>query len=142
MGIALPSNGKGKAPGPAVNVTPLVDVALVVLIIFMVVAPLVAKTFSVAIPPEARAPPAAPNPDEPLVMTLDKRGVMRINKQVVEPRELPTVLPPMLAAAKSKVLHFDADDELPYGAVVTAVDQCRDAGAKSIAVVTKKLDQN
>ncbi len=138
MGMASAPSGKG--PTPQVNVTPLVDVALVVLIIFMVVAPMLTKTFSLALPPEAAEPSQADASDEPLVMTLDRQGVMRINKQVVDSTELSAVLPAMLARTKHKVLHFDADDSLPYGDVVTRVDACREAGAKSIAIVTKKLD--
>lgn len=140
MGMAVQSGGGKKTPTPQVNVTPLVDVALVVLIIFMVVAPMMTKTFTLAIPPE---PPkdAQPQPtsDEPLVLTIDGSGTMRINKQVVTPEELPATLPRMLAASRHKVLHFDAEDGLPYGDVVVALDRCRDAGAKSIAIVTKGL---
>jgi biopolymer transport protein ExbD len=120
-------------------VTPLVDVTLVVLIIFMVVAPMLTKTFSLSIPPEAKDEAPVEASDQPLVMTLDSAGVMRLNRQVVDPADLPQLLPPLIAGAKSKVLHFDADDSVPYGDVVAAVDKCRDAGARSIAIVTKKI---
>jgi len=134
--------GKGKAPSPVMNITPLVDVALVILIIFMVVAPMLSKTFSLNIPPESKDDtPQEPTNDEPLVLTIDRAGVMRLNRQVVTEGELPSLIPPMLAAAKHKVLHFDADDKLPYGTVVGAVDACREAGAASIAIVTKKLPE-
>jgi biopolymer transport protein TolR len=133
---------KGKAPTPVMNITPLVDVVLVILIIFMVVAPMVAKTFALNIPPESKDDtPAEPTTDEPVVLTIDRGGVMRLNRQVVTEAELPTLIPGMLAAAKHKVLHFDADDKLPYGTVVSAVDKCREAGAGSIAIVTKKLPE-
>jgi len=138
MGMAAPA-GNGKRPTPTVNVTPLVDVTLVVLVIFMIVAPMLTKTFSLTIPPEFKDEAPADASDLPLVMTLDGAGVMRINKQVVDPADLPQVLPPLIARAKSKVLHFDADDSIPYGDVVAAVDRCREAGAKSIAIVTKKI---
>lgn len=138
MGMT-PTSGPGGRPEPAVNVTPLVDVALVILIIFMVIAPLLTKTFSLAIPPEPKDEKPQINADAPLVMTLDQRGVMRLNDQVVQREALPQILPPLIAGAKSKVLHFDADDGLPYGDVVDAVDACRAAGAKSIAIVTKRL---
>jgi biopolymer transport protein TolR len=117
-------------------------VALVILIIFMVVAPMMSKTFALNIPPESKddTPQEATN-DEPLVLTIDQGGVMRLNRQIVTQAELPGLIPPMLAAAKHKVLHFDADDKLPYGTVVAAVDACREAGAASIAIVTKKLPE-
>ncbi|NUP06799.1 MAG: biopolymer transporter ExbD [Polyangiaceae bacterium] len=142
MGMAAPAAGSGKNPRPNVNITPLVDVALVVLIIFMVVAPMLTKTFSLSIPPDAKddTPPPEQS-DEPLVLTIDKAGTMRINREVVQPNELAAVIPDRLARAKHKVLHFDADDQLPYGQVVAAVDKCREAGAESIAIVTKKLPE-
>jgi biopolymer transport protein ExbD len=142
MGMALGGGGKGKSgPAPIMNVTPLVDVALVILIIFMVVAPMLTKTFTLNVPPEPKddKPPPAQN-DESIVMTLDESGTMKINKQVVTKEELADRLPRMLAASRHKVLHFDAADGLPYGQVVGALDSCREAGAKNIAIVTKKLD--
>ena len=138
--VASPSGPKGR-PTPSINITPLVDVALVVLIIFMVVAPMLQKTLSLSLPPppdDSAAP--APTKDEPLVMTVDRAGTIRINKEPIEREALPVVLPRMLAATKQKTLHVDADDELPYGQVVEAVDACRGAGARSIAFVTKKLE--
>lgn len=132
---------KGKSPSPVMNITPLVDVALVILIIFMVIAPMLSKTFSLNIPPESKDKTSEPTSDEPLVLTIDAGGVMRLNRQVVTDADLPTMIPGMLAAAKHKVLHFDADDKLPYGTVVSAVDKCREAGAGSIAIVTKKLPE-
>ncbi|MBL9024333.1 MAG: biopolymer transporter ExbD [Myxococcales bacterium] len=141
MGMALGGSGKDKAgPVPQVNVTPLVDVALVVLIIFMVVAPMLTKTFTLNVPPEQKdekKPP--PTSDDAIVMTLDEAGTMRLNKKVVTPAELQSELPQYLAASRHKVLHFDAADGLPYGQVVVALDSCREAGAKNIAIVTKKL---
>jgi len=137
---AAPSGKKGR-PFPTINITPLVDVALVVLIIFMVVAPMLEKTLSLALPPPPTDDaPAADTKDEPLVMTLDETGVIRINREVVAKEDLGRVLPRMLAATKHKTLHVDAADDLPYGQVVDAVDASRSAGARSIAMVTKKLD--
>lgn len=140
MGMS-PSGGSGKQPRPNVNITPLVDVALVVLIIFMVVAPMLMKTFSLAIPPEAKDDTPRDVSDEPVILTIDQHGELRLNRAPIQQAELAQVLPLRLAAAKHKVLHFDADDRLPYGTVLGIVDQCRDAGASSIAIVTKKLPE-
>jgi biopolymer transport protein ExbD len=143
MGMAIGNAGKSKRPTPQVNVTPLVDVALVVLIIFMVVAPMITKTFRLQLPPEPKSDaPAAPSTDEPLVLTIAKDGAMTINKRPIARAELAATLPRMIAATKHKVLHFDADDAAVYGEVVAALDECRGAGAKSIAIVTKGLDAN
>ena len=141
MGMAAAPSGKKGGPKPGINITPLVDVALVVLIICMVVAPMLTKTFTLSLPaePPKDAPPPAENA-EPLVMTIDEQKVVRINRQVITEEELPVVLPRMLSAAKIKVLNFDADDRVPYGDVLAILDQSRAAGAKNIAIVTKKLE--
>lgn len=131
----------GKGQRPVVNVTPLVDVALVVLIIFMVVAPMLTRTLSMILPPQADAT-AAPKSDDPIVMTLSRDGALELNRQTVSRQELATLIPAALAATRNKVVHFDADDEVPYGDVVATVDACRGAGATNIAIVTKKLPQN
>lgn len=141
MGMTAAPSGKKSGPVPGINITPLVDVALVVLIIFMVVAPMLTKTFTLTLPaePPKDAPPPAES-IEPLVMTIDADRVVRINRQVIAEGELAVVLPRMLSAAKLKVLNVDADDTVPYGEVLAVLDEARAAGAKNIAIVTKKLD--
>ncbi len=144
MGMNVSSGGDGKRPQPTpvVNVTPLVDIALVVLIIFMVVTPLMTKTFWLNLPPEDKEQKDKPPPkdsNKPLVMTVDKAGVIRVNKTVLAKSEIAERLPRMLAAKKQKVLYFDAHDEAPYGAAVEAMDLSRAAGARSIAILTETV---
>lgn len=145
MGMNI-GNAKGKKnPTPEVNVTPLVDICLVVLIIFMVMTPLMTKTFWLNLPdkPEdSEKNPAPPDSNhEPLVMTVDKAGVIRINKTILKKSEIAERLPRMLAAKKQKVLYFDAHDQLPYAAASEAMDLSRAAGARSIAILTKTVVQ-
>jgi biopolymer transport protein ExbD len=129
-----------KRPAPVMNVTPLVDVTLVVLIIFMVVTPMMTKTFWLNLPKQddkQEAPP--PNADQPLVLTIDKAGAIRVNTTLLKPEEIPTRLPRMLAAKKQKVLYVDAHDGVPYGKVVETMDLARQGGAKSIAMLTQTV---
>lgn len=146
MGMNISSGGgKGRnhVPPPAVNVTPLVDVALVVLIIFMVVTPLVAKQFWLNLPKkddnQEQTPPPSDEANKPLVLTVDKSGVIRLNQTVVSKDEIRTRLPRMLAAKRHKVLYFDAHDELGYGKAVEAMDLSRVGGARSIAILTESV---
>ncbi|MBI4957832.1 MAG: biopolymer transporter ExbD [Myxococcales bacterium] len=139
-----PTSGGERHPTPTVNVTPLVDVALVVLIIFMVVTPLMTKTFWLNLPrePDAEATPARAEPHEaepPIVMTLDAAGVVRVNAAPIERVELAARLPRMLAAARQKVVYFDAADGVRYGDAVELMDASRAAGARSIAMLTEPL---
>jgi len=139
--------GKKPQPKPTINVTPLVDVILVVLIIFMMVTPMMMKTFWLNVPkaaePAAAEQPAAPVDDDeakrPLVMTVDREGKIRINRHEVPVAELGERLPRLLAAKENKVLYFDAADEAPYGVAASVMDASRAAGAQSIAILTQRI---
>jgi len=147
MGMNIGASGGGKKHPPArpqINITPLVDVALVVLIIFMVVTPMMLKTFSINLPKKPDPERSAElkegfEKEHPLVMTLARSGEIRINRVPVSRAELPERLPRMLAAASQKVLFFDAEDGTPYGSAVTTLDAARRAGAKSIAIATQRI---
>lgn len=142
MGMHVGGHKSGRTPTPDVNVTPLVDVTLVVLIIFMVMTPLMTKTFWLNLPkkPDEKVELAPPSKDnEPLVLTLDKQGIIRVNKAELKREELASRLPRMMAAKKNKVLYFDAHDQAPYGAASQVMDAARAAGAKSIAILTKSV---
>lgn len=140
MAMQLGGGGKDAAIAPQVNVTPLVDVALVVLIIFMVVTPLLVRQVRLHLPSdEAKTPPPADVKEEPIVLSVDRGGVMRLGRDVVSADELARRLPRAIAASRSKIVHFDADDALPYADAVAVVDRARGAGAQQIAIVTKPL---
>ncbi|AUX44797.1 biopolymer transporter ExbD [Sorangium cellulosum] len=142
MGMSAPQGG-GKRGGvaPSMNVTPLVDVVLVLLIIFMVVTPLLAKQFWLNLPKKDDTTKLEPPPDDaskPVVLTVDQRGVIRINQAEVQRAELKERLARIFAARSDNVLYFDADDEAAYAVAVEAMDAARMGGAKTIAVLTEK----
>ncbi|HKY36631.1 MAG TPA: biopolymer transporter ExbD [Polyangiaceae bacterium] len=125
---------------PTINITPLVDVVLVVLIIFMIVTPMVTKTFWLNLPPKDDSkdePP--PSDNKPLVMTVDKAGVIRINTTVLSKAEVKERVPRMLAAKDQKVLYFDAESDASYAAAIEAMDLTRAGGVKSIAILTESV---
>lgn len=142
MAMDLSSGGGRKNDvRPAMNVTPLVDVVLVLLIIFMVVTPLLTKQFWLNLPKKddsAKDEPPPPENDGPVVLTVEKGGTIRINRSTVERSELATRLARVMAARKDQVLYFDADDEAPYGLTVEIMDLARQGGARSIAILTEK----
>lgn len=142
MGASLGGNSKKSkgASTPTINITPLVDVVLVVLIIFMIVTPMVTKTFWLNLPPknEDREPPP-PSDNKPLVMTVDKAGVIRVNTTVISKGEIRERVPRMLAAKDQKVLYFDAASDASYATAIEAMDLSRAAGVKSIAILTESV---
>jgi biopolymer transport protein TolR len=142
MGVQLGGGSKKKGGStPAINITPLVDVVLVVLIIFMIVTPMVTKTFWLNLPPKPddKQEPAVPNDNKPLVMTVDKAGVIRMNTTVIAKNEIKERVPRMLAAKDQKVLYFDAANDASYMAAIEAMDLSRSGGVKSIAILTESV---
>jgi biopolymer transport protein TolR len=144
MAMVVGSSGhrKGSAT-PTINVTPLVDIVLVVLIIFMLVTPMMTKTFWLNLPPKSEAKvedvPAQPVESKPVVMTVDKDGVVRVNNVQLAKREIKERLPRVMAGANQRVLYFDASDDAPYMLAVEAMDLSRSSGVKQIAILTERL---
>ncbi|QSQ17985.1 MULTISPECIES: ExbD/TolR family protein [Myxococcus] len=128
-------------PNSEINVTPLVDVVLVLLIIFMVVTPLLEKDILVRVPDtevEENQPPPDPN-DQQLVVLLDKDGGYSINTEKISAADYVTRLTRMLAAKKpdEKVVFFMADDATNYGRLIAALDGAKAAGAKVLGMATE-----
>ncbi|QDE65758.1 MULTISPECIES: ExbD/TolR family protein [Myxococcus] len=126
---------------PAMNVTPLVDVVLVLLIIFMVVTPLMTKQMWMTVPAKGddqEAPPPPPDARPPVVLTVDKSGVLRINREEVPRDQVVARLQRMLNARPDKIVFFDASDDVPYGAAMDVLDLAR-GGDITVGVLPDKL---
>jgi len=129
--------GKNKGPQREINVTPLIDVVLVLLIIFMVLTPSVLKHLTATVP-KADADSSTQAPAETLIMVeYTVKRELAVNSEPVAPEGLGAKLAERLRADRRKVVFFKADDEVPYGEVVKFMDIARGAGAQTLAVVTK-----
>ncbi|MET0286580.1 MAG: biopolymer transporter ExbD [Polyangiales bacterium] len=141
-------SGSGK-PGravPSMNVTPLVDVVLVLLIIFMVITPMLAKQFWVHLPSKPdeneRDEPADPNEKKPIVVYVTSAGDFRINRDVVAKDVFSSKVHNVLAGSGGRTVFFDAAEDAPFGASVQAMDLARAGGAATIVVLTQALKQD
>jgi biopolymer transport protein TolR len=142
MGMSVGSGFKAKVT-PEMNVAPLVDVVLVLLIIFMVLAPVMTEAFNVRLPPKDDTDEKldqANDPNKPLVLTVKDDGALEVNGVSIEHAELGERLRRMLNARPDNLLYLDAEDMTPYGGVLTVVDGARFAGAHPVVMVTKKLE--
>jgi len=130
-------------PGPNMNVTPLVDVVLVLLIIFMAIMPLLTKQFWLHLPNPVERPDPEPadDSDKPIVVTVTQGGDIKINRDVIDKERFQGTLTRVLAAKQQRTVFFDAEDDAPFGAAVEAMDLARAGGATTIAVVTNPLTQ-
>ena len=146
--MAMDLGSKGGKPGrarPNMNVTPLVDVVLVLLIIFMVITPLLTKNFWVHTPKqekeEVEARDVSQDPTPPLVLRVGADRTLQLNGATVPVEELPERLRRVFAARTDHILFVDADDRASYGFVVQVMDQAREGGAVTIAALTEPLTQ-
>lgn len=142
MGMSVGQGGGRKQKvTPQMNVTPLVDVVLVLLIIFMVVTPLMTKQFWISVPKKQEDVQQQKSDDDqpPVVLSLRADGTLRINKDPVAREELGTRLPRIFSARGDAMLVFDAEDGANYGEAVKVMDLARAAGAVTIAVSPREL---
>ena len=140
MGMATGSaHGKKNRATPQMNVTPLVDVVLVLLIIFMVVTPLLSKQFWLQLPKQAESAAEPPSENKSVVLTVKKDGALAINGADLVKTELREKIARVMAARTDKVIYFDAADDAPYALTVEAMDLARQGGAKTIAILTTKV---
>jgi biopolymer transport protein ExbD len=133
---------RGRAQ-PAMNVTPLVDVVLVLLIIFMVITPLLSKQFWLHMPSKPDQEPAAEvdAKNQPIVVSVTQDGVIRINRDVVPKGQLAAKLERVLAARGDRTIFFDAAEETEFGLAAEVMDLARGGGATTIAVLTEPLKE-
>jgi biopolymer transport protein TolR len=125
-----------------INVTPLVDVMLVLLIIMMLVAPMLEQGVQVKLPIATNATPKPQSQDQTIIAIGANRS-MYINAKPVQEQELATKVTELLEgkAGGEKVVIIRADEEVEYGAVMAAMDQLRLAGIEDIGLITQPVAQ-
>ena len=120
-----------------INVTPLVDVMLVLLIIFMIAAPMLHQCIEVALPSaEARDLPL--RVEDPLVVSVNRDGVVYLQETPVHPSQLVERLLPLIEARGDDTVFIKGDREVPYGNVVELLDVLQQGGITTLGMVTEK----
>jgi biopolymer transport protein TolR len=122
-----------------INITPLVDVVLVLLIIFMVITPLLQMGYDVKVPPKANEQTITSVPPDQLVVSLMPNNKMYLNKQELTAQQLATQLADNLKNRSQKTVFFSADDSVPYEGVAKVMDIVRNAGATNIGIVLETV---
>jgi biopolymer transport protein ExbD len=131
------AGGSGGGVRSDINITPLVDVVLVLLIIFMVMTPSLLKETEVAIPEKADVTMAAPSTADQLVLSISPSGSLALNQEPITQSELLGRLHERLATRMDKVVFLEVDDEANYGDVVHVMDLCRGAGVKTLGLMQR-----
>lgn len=126
-----------------INITPMVDVVLVLLIIFMVVTPLLEKDIEVKVPESEKVEEQDDLPQDQLVVTVSESGELKINLDVMPSQEIYVEKLTKMIAAKKKgerLVFFTADDKTAYPKLVAALDGARQAGAETLGMATDKIE--
>ena len=132
-----PSGGGGRRIGTSlaeINIVPLVDVVLVLLLIFMLTAPMMYRGIDVNLPRAAAKPTAV---EERLVLTVTKDRTLFLNDKRIAPGGLEGSLRDAFRNRTDKTLYLKADAGLSYGAVVETMDMVRRAGIERLGMVTE-----
>ena len=120
-----------------INVTPLVDVMLVLLIISMVAAPMLQRGIKLELPATKSASEIA---EARVVVSVDRNGRIRINDHPVHPDLLHERMKNLAAASPDETVFLRADKLLPYGEVLLVMDKIRTAGVTRVSLVTVPLE--
>ena len=133
--MAMGGQNNNRAVMAEINVTPLVDVMLVLLVIFMVTAPMMQQGVQVNLP---KADTKAMTPaEESVVVSVDKNGKIFIDKEEVPAGDLRKRLSTMFATRAKKEVFLKADAGVPYGEVVRAMADIKGAGIERLGMVTE-----
>lgn len=118
-----------------INITPMVDVVLVLLIIFMVLTPVVQMGYLVKIPPKAPANLAPSAMADQIVLTYTKNKEIKINKEVVSPEVFPQRIREILKGNTNKMIFFTAERDVVYDDAMKFLDLARASGAQNIGIL-------
>jgi biopolymer transport protein ExbD/biopolymer transport protein TolR len=135
--MAFSSKGHTQTALAEINITPLVDVVLVLLLIFMLTAPVLQSGVEVAIPKTRSVNQLT---EERMVVTIDREQNVFLQDKAVNVNQLPSLLKvPRNANASKRIIYLRADERVPFGAFASVMDAVKQAGITNISIVTQPL---
>jgi biopolymer transport protein TolR len=130
--------GKRGALVSQINVTPLVDVMLVLLVIFMVTAPIIQQGVELNLPKERLS--ALPGEEQQFVVSVTRDQAVYLNDTKLTPQELTTKLSAIALERPDRQVFVRADDQVPYGAIIRVMAAIKAAGIRNVGMVTQVPD--
>ncbi|HUO87471.1 MAG TPA: biopolymer transporter ExbD [Thermoanaerobaculia bacterium] len=123
-----------------INVTPLVDVMLVLLIIFMITAPMLHQGIPVTLP-EAESENLPTDLEDPLVVSVNREGIVYLQEDPIHPTLLVERLLPMIESRGDDRVYLKADEEVTHGQVIEVLDILRRGGVTTVGMVTRSPEE-
>jgi biopolymer transport protein TolR len=120
-----------------INITPLVDVVLVLLVIFMITAPVLQSGIQVAVP---KTKTVREITQQRTVVTIDKDQQVFLNDKPVNLNDLPSLLRSQNTDTTNQVIYLRADEKVPFGAFATVMDAVKQAGITNVSIVTQPAE--
>ncbi len=139
--MAFNMNSNRRQAMSEINVTPLVDVMLVLLIIFMVTAPMMQEGVSVELPQAKGAPLEKEQKTEEIIISVSGKGDVFVNDVPVSEEQLPNRIVETLKGASQKDVYLRADKTVPYGTVVRIMGALKAAGIANLGMITSPQEE-
>jgi biopolymer transport protein ExbD/biopolymer transport protein TolR len=133
------SNGRTQSSISDINVTPLVDVVLVLLIIFMVTAPVLQSGIEVNVPKTRSVKEIT---EERLVISINKQQRVFLGNDPININDIKTKLKQKIRDPQHQSIFIRADEDVPFGSFATVMDAVKGSGITNVSIVTQPLDQN
>ena len=135
MGLHLHEGGDDLQENHEINVTPFIDVMLVLLIIFMVAAPLATVDVKVDLPASTAKP--VPRPDQPVYLSIKEDTSLYLDNQQIDPAQLGAALDRLTAGDKQKTIFVRGDKAVDYGSVMAVMGGLQQAGVGNVGLITE-----
>jgi len=133
------ANGRTQTSLSDINITPLVDVVLVLLIIFMVTAPILQSGIEVNVPKTRTVKEIT---EERLVVTIDKQQRVYLGNDPININQISTQLRSKIRDPQHQPIFIRADEDVPFGAFATVMDAVKQSGVTNVSIVTQPLARN
>ena len=126
-------------PRADINVTPFIDILLVLLVIFMTISPTVPTGLKASIPEQPPPGPQRQEPEKVIVLSMDRNGVIKINQNEIQASHLIEELQDIFKTHSDRTIFVEGDNELLFSDMARLIDAAKSAGVERLGLVTEKI---